>query len=76
MHADESSKSQECRILECIGQEEHIVSFYANLMNHMGPDCEAVIRALVEDHQKHIQLLRNLLDGIEELRDLTGSIAD
>ena len=71
-----SPVSQEQRILECIDNERNLVAYYRTLLDEIGPDGASVMKTLLIEHEKHIELLEQLLVGIHELRELSLAMAD
>ncbi len=71
-----SCTSQEQLILEAIDREELLIEYYRMMKCAIGPDGECLARKLLEEHEKHIALLKNLLHDLEELKDLSIPMAD
>jgi hypothetical protein len=71
-----SPVTQEQRILECIDNERKLVVYCRTLLREIGPDGASVVKTLLSDHEKHIELLEQLLVEIQELRELSLAMAD
>jgi hypothetical protein len=61
---------------EAIRREKESMGFYEHLLTTLGPDAHTLIAHFLAQQSERIVQLERLKDEIEELRELTGAIAD
>lgn len=68
--------SVEDLIQESLRRENDLLKFYHEILPGVGYESLSLMTSLCEQQEARIAQLRNLLSEIQELRELTGSIAD
>ena len=63
-------------INEAMNREANLLGFYAEALRNVGPDAWETFNKLCEEHHRQMNALQNLLSEIQEIRELTDSIAD
>ena len=59
-----------------IEREKQMKTFYQEAVQEVGPDASKLLSTLSTQHDERISKLNHLLNEIEELRELSASIAD
>ncbi|MFI5252509.1 MAG: hypothetical protein ACHQQQ_08795 [Bacteroidota bacterium] len=63
-------------INDAIKRESTLMGYYSDALKNVGPDAWMVFNKLCDEHRNQVRSLQNLLIEIQEIRELTDSIAD